>query len=315
MELSIVIPAYNEAAILHELYQRLTNEIKPLSVDYEILLVNDGSTDDTLSILRALRQLDSRVNYLSLSRNFGHQPALFAGLSAARGEVVVMMDADLQDDPTAVPILYRKLLDGYDVVYATRAKRHETVFRRLSMWLFYRIFRLTASLPFPLDAGIFSAMRRHVVDAVLAIKEDNKFIAGLRYWVGFSQIGIPFERPGRYDNQSRVGFWRLARLALNAIFGFSYRPLRIMMGIGLITFALSLAGVCWVLAKKYLLSDAIPGWSSILIAIFFLGGLQLLSTGFVGEYVLRISDNVRRRPYYILNPSQSDPYPVNRQSP
>lgn len=299
-EISVVIPIFNEEATLPELYQRLTLTLGECEYDYEIIFVNDGSYDRSLDLIREFCGSNSRVRAINLSRNFGHQEALTAGLNSANGQAVILMDGDLQDPPELLPQLIAKWEEGWDVVYTTKAKRQESLLKRLAFWGFHRIIRLTSNIEMPLDSGIFSLMDRKVVNQLRAITERNRYLPGLRVWTGFRQTSIIFDRNARYHGAPKQTLSKLFKLALDGLFSFSYAPIRLASVFGLIVSAVSFVGVLVIVVIKLFTNLAIPGWASIMIAIAFLGGVQLVTIGIVGEYIGRIYDEVKQRPIYIV---------------
>ncbi|MFQ5678328.1 MAG: glycosyltransferase family 2 protein [Gemmatimonadota bacterium] len=298
--LSIVIPIFNEERTLPELYRRLRETRRHLPGEAEILFVNDGSTDASLELLQGFRGRDETVRIVDLSRNFGHQAALSAGLEYARGQAVVLMDGDLQDAPELLPELVKRWEEGWEVVYVVREGRRENALRRLAVSTFYRVLSAVSSVPLPLDAGIFSLLDRKVVEVLRSVPERSRYLSGLRAWSGFRQIGIPIERDARYAGKPRQSARKLLRLAADALFSFSYAPLRVATAVGAVTALGSFLLGGTVVALRLFTDLAIPGWSSILATITFLGGVQLLGLGILGEYIGRIYDEVKERPLYVV---------------
>jgi dolichol-phosphate mannosyltransferase len=299
---SLIIPVYNEEATIAELYRRVSAVMDQLDAPTELIFVNDGSRDRSLYLIRELHQQDLRVCYLSLARNFGHQIAVTAGLNFVRGQVVVILDADLQDPPELIPEMIEKWQQGYHVVYAQRTqRRREGWFKRLSAYVFYRLLKNLADVEIPLDTGDFCLMDRRVVDLLNGMPEQNRYIRGLRSWVGFAQISIPFERDPRFAGEVKYTFRKSLALAINGLVSFSKVPLRLSTYLGLFAafFALIMAilVVYWRIFVPY---SPLTGLSTILVAIFFLGAVQLLSIGILGEYVGRIYEEVKHRPLYTL---------------
>jgi len=299
-KVSVVIPVFNEAGVLDELHERLAAVLGECAEDYEIIAVDDGSTDGSMDKIAELASRDARFKGVELSRNFGQQAAVSAGLSFACGDVVVLMDSDLQDPPEELPKMFAKLEEGYDVVFARRVKRKEGPGKRLAFRLFYKLLRMSAGKRIPVDAGLFSVMRRPVADQMRAFPEKNRFLPGLRAWAGFRQTGVEIERGERYDATPRVKLRGLIRLAMDAIFSFSYLPLRIMTFLGVLAAVPSFAYILVVLYYKLFTKKAELGWASILSAVLFLGALQLIAIGVVGEYVGRIYDEVKNRPVFVV---------------
>jgi len=292
IECSVVVPLCNEELNLPTLHVRLMATMRGLVMPYEIIYVDDGSTDRTAEMIRELHKQDPSVKAVFLSRNFGHQAALCAGLEAATGRAVVTIDGDLQDPPELIPALLDKWSEGYQIVYARRRKRQEGFFKQFACFLFYRVLRGLAEVPIPLDTGDFALMDRSVVDQLNALPERTRFIRGLRSWVGFKQADVLYDRDRRHDGESKYSFARLARLGLDGVFAFSEAPLKAITALGMLI--CGAAGLI-ALAKVFGLSSL--GWSAA--AMIGLAGLQLFSLGIVGEYIARIHHEVRGRPLYI----------------
>jgi dolichol-phosphate mannosyltransferase len=299
-DLSVVVPLFNEEANVAELERRLTAVLTGLALRWEVLLVNDGSLDGTHALLDALCARDSRYKALHLTRNFGHQAAVSAGLDHAEGETVAVLDADLQDPPELLGAMRARWAEGHHVVYGVRRKRKEAWLKRASYWLYYRVLRMSSSLAIPLDAGDFSLMDRRVVLALRALPERNRFVRGIRHWVGFRQVGLEYERDARHAGEVKYTLRKLVRLALDGLIAFSDAPLRLAIYLGML-FALSsfVLAVGFVVIKLTL--DVEPrGWTSTVILMLFIGGVQLLTLGIIGEYISRIYDEVKRRPVYLV---------------
>ncbi len=303
LSLSVVIPIYNEDATLPQLYRRLMSGLTECRQDlvYEILFINDGSTDGSMETLLNLRRTNPWVKIVELSRNFGHQMALSAGIDHASADAVILMDGDLQDPPELIPDLVDKWMEGFDVVYAIRTNRKEGVFKRAAFSAFYRLMQGLSTIPMPLDAGIFSLMNRNVVDVLKAIPERNRYLTGLRAWAGFRHTGVPCERGERFAGRPRQTLPRLLKLALDGIFSFSYLPLRAATLIGVTVSLLAFVIGLYALYARLFTTRAISGWASILVATTFLSGLVLLMLGIVGEYLARIYDEVKARPRYVVS--------------
>lgn len=298
---SLVLPVFNEAAILHQLTQRLVEVMEADQLTFEIVYVNDGSSDGSRELLNQLSRQDSRIVVVHLSRNFGHQPAVHAGLEHATGDVIVVMDSDLQDDPVAIPRFLSEWEKGSDVVYAQRVKRKESAAKRLLFFSFYRILNAIADSAIPADAGNFGLMDRKVVNALLQLPERERFFPGLRHWAGFRQSGIPVERAARHDDQPRVSMRGLFRLAKTAIFSFSGFPLKFFYVIAALSAAVCFGSIAFVLWHKAVTGLAVPGWTSLIITASFFGALNALGISILGEYVIRIYDQVRSRPVYLTD--------------
>lgn len=299
-ELSVVIPIYNEVENIPVLYDRLVGVLENVGNSFEIVFVDDGSRDESVKKLQELAAADERVTVLELARNFGHQVAITAGLDFTRGKAIAVMDADLQDPPEVFPEFIAKWREGYDVVYAIRERRKESWLKRTSYAAFYRLLRRVSNIEIPLDAGDFCVMDRRVVDLLKDMPERSRFVRGIRSWVGFNQVGIPFERHARHAGTSKYTVGRLMLLALDGLISFSYVPLRVITGIGLSVSLVSLVLAVFFLVKKLVYGLTPPGYASIIVSIFFLAGIQLVTLGVIGEYVGRIFEEAKRRPMYVL---------------
>ncbi len=315
---SFVIPVYNEEATIPELYRRLTKVMEQLDDAVELILVNDGSRDRTLSLLRDLHNQDDRVCYLSFARNFGHQIAVTAGLNFVRGQAIVILDADLQDPPELIPRMIDKWREGYEVVYAQRTQRHrESWFKRLTAHVFYRLLRQLADVDIPIDTGDFCLMDRRVVTILNAMPERNRYLRGLRSWLGFRQTAIPFERDPRYAGEVKYTFQKSLGLAINGLVSFSKVPLRLSTYLGLFAALVALVMAALVIYwRVFYPRSPLTGYAAIAIAIFFLGAVQLFSIGILGEYIGRIYEEVKNRPLYTLaEVAGFSSAPGDRQSP
>jgi dolichol-phosphate mannosyltransferase len=296
------VPIYNEEEVIPELYARITAIIEQLDSYSELIFINDGSRDLSLSILRELQPKDQRICYLSLARNFGHQIAVTAGLAFARGQVCIVLDADLQDPPELIPDMIKLWEQGYQVVYAQRVQRHqEKLFKRLTAHIFYRILKSLADVDIPTDTGDFCLMDRQVVDVLNKMPERNRYIRGLRSWVGFKQTAIPFDRDPRFAGNVKYTFRKSFSLALNGLVSFSKSPLRLSTYLGLIAalvaIFMALLVIYWRIQEP---KSPVTGYTIIASAIFFLGAVQLFCIGILGEYIGRIYDEVKCRPLYTL---------------
>ena len=299
---SLVIPIYNEEKNIAELYRRLRAVMDKLG-DVELILVNDGSRDRSLLLLRELHRQDRRICYLSLSRNFGHQIALTAGLNFVRGQVIVVLDGDLQDPPELIPHLIEKWQQGYQVVYAQRSRRHrENWFKRLCAYCFYRLLQRLAEVEIPLDTGDFCLMDRQVVDVLNQMPERNRYLRGLRSWIGWKQTSISYERDPRFAGEVKYTFAKSLSLAANGLVSFSRLPLRLSTYVGLFAAVVAVLMAILVLYWRIVAPDSpLTGFATIMIAIFFLGAVQLVSIGILGEYIGRIYEEVKGRPLYVLS--------------
>jgi dolichol-phosphate mannosyltransferase len=300
MEVSVVVPLYNEEENIAELYRRLSRVLRALGTSYEILFVDDGSRDATPALLDALCEDDAHLVALHLSRNFGHQAAVGAGLDHARGRAVLVMDGDLQDPPEVIPQFVRLWRAGHDVVYAVRRHRKEGLLKRLGYFSFYRILNAISDLDIPLDSGDFCLMDRKVVDALVGLPERMRFIRGLRTYVGFRQVGLDYERAAREKGRPKYSFRALVGLAIDGLVSFSGYPLRLVTYLGLTTAILSVLLMAGVFAIALATRSAPHGWASTLIVVLFMGSVQLLSLGIIGEYIRLIFLEAKERPPYLV---------------
>jgi dolichol-phosphate mannosyltransferase len=299
---SIAIPVYNEEQVLDELYRRLKAVLDDTpGGPHEIVFVDDGSRDGSLEMLAAIAHADPRVRVVALSRNFGHQAAIAAALDHATGDVVVVMDADLQDTPETIGRFLEKFHEGYDVVYAVRHSRKESWLMRTCYASFYRIIKSLADIDLPLGAGDFALLSRRVVDHLRRSEERHRYLRGLRTWVGYRQIGIPVERAARAAGESKYTLGKLIALAFDGIFSFSTAPLRAATVLGAATVAGSLAFAAFTLYAKLVHGRSPEGFAALVVGITFLSGVQLLFLGVIGEYVGRVYEEVKRRPHYLVD--------------
>ena len=301
--LSLVVPFYNEEEGIDSFYRAIVPILEGIpGTDFEVVCVDDGSRDRTLDLLLDLSRKDPRFRVVELSRNFGKEAALTAGIDAAEGEAVVPIDADLQDPPEVIPDLVARWREGYQVVYAVRAKREgETFFKKATASLFYRLIRRITSVDIPVDTGDFRLMDRQVVDALGTIREKHRFVRGLVSWVGFRQIGVPYVRHERLAGETKYPLKKMLKFAFDGITSFSFLPLQMATYLGFAVSGVSFLVICWVLFEKLLGRQPLePGWASVMTAVLFLGGVQLITIGLIGEYVGRIYDEVKERPLYIL---------------
>ncbi len=298
---SVAIPIFNEEEGIEELLRRTSAVLDALpGGPHEMVLVDDGSADKSLELLEEAARRDARIVVVSLSRNFGHQQAICAGLDTARGDVVVVMDGDLQDAPEAIPRFLEAHARGFDVVYARRVRRKEGVLLRLCYFLFYRLLASFSSVQVPLDAGDFSLMSRRVVDALKATPERLRFVRGLRSWVGFRQLGIDVEREERHAGSPKYGPIKLLKLAFDGIFAFSMVPLRAATVLGGLAILASSLFALYALYKRLVLDQSPEGFTALLLAVVFLAGVQLLFLGLIGEYVGRVYEEAKGRPVYVV---------------
>jgi dolichol-phosphate mannosyltransferase len=298
---SIVGPVYNEEALLEEFCRRMIAVLESLGEPFELVLVNDGSRDRSPEILRRMHALDARVKVLNFSRNFGMQAALTAGLDYAAGQAIIVMDTDLQDPPEVVPQLIERWREGYQLVYAQRAERAgESWFKKFTASAFYRLITRITSVEIPVDTGEFRLMDRQVVDAIKSMREYNRFMRGLSVWVGYKQTGIVYERDARKAGETKFTIRKMVRLALDGITTFSYLPLQLATYLGFFVALLSLVFLVAVFFLRLFMPDFFYGQATTLVSVLFLGSVQLIFLGIIGEYLGRIYDEVKRRPLYIL---------------
>ena len=313
--ISVVVPCFNEEQSIPVLYRELDQVFATRAdVDCRFVFVDDGSIDRTAEILEGLAGGDPRVTVVTLSRNFGHQHAIGAGLAQAPGDAVIVCDADLQDPPELMAQMVDRWRAGADVVYAVRASRQGSPLKRVAYRLFYRVLNSVSELDIPADCGDFSLMDRKVVDAIVALPERNRFVRGLRAWVGFVQTPLTYRRPDRQLGKTKYSFARLLRFAFDGIFDFSTKPLTFIFIIGLVASVLSLAGFVFFLAHRIIgfkifghTPEEVPGITSVVLALFFFGGVQLLATGVLGEYIGRIYREVKHRPSFIVKSISGSP--------
>jgi glycosyltransferase involved in cell wall biosynthesis len=298
--LSVVIPIFNEEETLQALFERLTAALDPLEDAFEVIFVNDGSRDASERMLREFQARDPRFKSVHFSRNFGHQTAITCGLDHARGRAVVAMDGDLQDPPEVLPDLLARWREGYDVVYAVRQKRKEGPFKRTAYKVFYWLLRRVSYLDIPLDSGDFSLIDHRVVDILKSMPERNRFVRGLRTWAGFRQIGYEYAREARFAGESKYSLGKLMKLAFDGLVSYSYVPLRLVSNVGLLVSATALGYMGYLLLSRLFGGTPIAGWTSTVVIVLFLGGVQLLSLGVIGEYVGRIFEEVKQRPHYVV---------------
>jgi len=307
--ISIVIPIYNEEENLQNLYTRLTNAAPSWKEDYEIVLIDDGSHDSSLTMMRVMVEKDSHVRIIKLSRNFGHQPAISAGIQEAKGDAIIIMDGDLQDPPEELYRFLDKWREGYDVVYAVRTKRKEGFFKKLAYSSFYRLMAAISDIEIPLDSGDFCVMDRKVVNVLVHdMPEQIRFIRGMRAYAGFKQIGVTYERAERAAGEVKYTFKKLVQLALDGLFGFSSFPLRLSTYLGIsIAIPSLIIGVFFLVHRLFGFKvfghtpEETPGLASLAVGMFFLGGVMLTMLGIIGEYISRIYIEVKKRPFFVID--------------
>ena len=300
-KVSAVVACYRDAPAIPQMYDRLTETFKRIGTDYEIVFVNDASPDDAREVLAALAERDPRVVVVNHTRNFGSQSAFTSGMEIATGDAVVLLDGDLQDPPELIEKLYARWREGYDVVYGVRERRVTTLPMQLAYKLFYRLFRSLSYVSMPVDAGDFSLLDRRVVEALNALPESNRFLRGLRAWVGFRQVGVPYVRPARPYGETTNSLRRNIGWARKAIVSFSYAPLNLIAWLAFITVGLSLVAAIVQIVLRLVDPDLAPrGITTLLLVVLFLGGIQLICLSIVGSYLAHIYEEVKRRPAYIV---------------
>lgn len=300
-KLSAVIACYRDAPAVPIMYNRLSAVFKKIGVDYEIIFVNDNSPDNAREVLAELAERDKKVVVINHTRNFGSQSAFTSGMHIASGDAVILLDGDLQDPPELIEPFFQKWQEGYDVVYGVRVKRKATMFLQIAYKAFYRLFRAAAYVPIPLDAGDFSLLDRRVVNALNSLPESNRFLRGLRTWVGFRQTGVSYVRPERMFGRTTNSLMKNLGWARKAILSFSYAPLELITFLAFITVGLSLLGIVFQIGLRFLAPQLVPsGFSTLIILILFIGGIQLMCLSIIGSYLAHIYDEVKRRPPFII---------------
>ncbi|WP_028777234.1 glycosyltransferase family 2 protein [Shimazuella kribbensis] len=309
---SVIIPVFNEEAVVQETYYRLTQVMKSVNESYELLFVNDGSKDRTAEIVESLLLTDQCVKLLDFSRNFGHQIAITAGMDHACGDAIIIIDADLQDPPELIPQMIEKWQKGYEVVYAKRAKRKgETFFKKWTASLFYRTLAALTEGSIPLDTGDFRLMDRAVVQALSSIREKNRFVRGLVSWVGYRQTAIEYVREERFAGKTKYPLKKMLRFSIDGITSFSYKPLKLATYLGFIISFISFTYLIISLLQKLFFAGTVAGWASLIACVLLLNGMTLMLLGVLGEYVGRIYDETKNRPLYILRDKQKAEHPTS----
>jgi polyisoprenyl-phosphate glycosyltransferase len=299
--LSIVIPSYNEQEVLPEFHSRLRLVLDGLGGHVQVVYVNDGSTDDTEKVLSLLREQDSRVEVVDLSRNFGKEIAMTAGLDHAHGDAVIIIDSDLQDPPELIPELLKHYHDGYDVVYAQRVSRAgDGALKKSTAYLFYRLIQTATRVKIPADTGDFRLLSRRAVEALNKLREQHRFMKGLYSWIGFPQKAVPYHRESRKGGQTKWNYWKLWNFALEGFTSFTIGPLKVATYLGLSTAAAAFLYALWVIYKTLARGDPVAGYPSLMVVILFLGGIQLMTIGVLGEYLGRTFDETKQRPLYFV---------------
>ena len=299
--ISIVVPMYFEEEVAQECYNRITAVMNSNHYNYELVFVNDGSTDRTLEILEQLAMNDNRMKVISFARNFGHQIAVTAGIDYAKGDAIVIIDADLQDPPEVIPELVNKWLEGFDVVYAKRKKRKgETLFKLLTAKYFYKFLNYMSDIDIPKDTGDFRLIDRKVAAVFRKMTEKNRFVRGMFSWIGFTQTYIEYERDERFAGETKYPFKKMIKFASDGIIAFSSKPLKLVMTLGSASVLVSIIVLLYSILTRLFGHEVQPGWASIMVAITFFSGIQLLGLGIVGQYIARIYDESKNRPIYIV---------------
>jgi dolichol-phosphate mannosyltransferase len=298
--ISIIIPIYNEENIIKYLIQRLQSTVDRLDFNFEFIFVNDGSSDNSLELLTDLMKTDKRIKIVDLSRNFGQQMALTAGIDYAKGDAVILMDSDMEDKPEDIAKFLEKWREGYEVVYAIRKERKVSFLKKICFGIFHVLNKMLSEVPME-PAGIFGLINRRAVEKLKNLKEQARFIPGLRSWVGFRQVGIELERGERYDQKPRVNFGKLVILALNSYFSFSKKPLMLASLLGIFLSFLSFSAAILIIIFRFAMKFKVPGWASMVVIILFIASMQFICIGIIGEYIGRIFDEVKRRPLYIVD--------------
>jgi len=301
VELSVVAPVLNEEGSVRDLHRRLTATLETLG-SFEIVIVDDGSTDGTWELLRSMAAEDARLRLVRLSRNFGHQVAMTAGLDAARGEAIVLMDGDLQDPPEVIPELVARWRDGFEVVYAIRSARPgETRFKLWTARLFYKLIGRMSPVAMPADAGDFRLLARPAADALRRMPEQARFLRGMSSWIGFRQTGVPYERDARHAGETKYPTRKMVRFAVDAITSFSTTPLKLVGGVGFTLVVFFVGYLAYTIYRRFFTDATVPGWTTVIVLLLLIGGAQLVALGVIGQYIARIYDESKRRPLYVVS--------------
>lgn len=309
--ISIIAPIFNESGNIPELYRRISETMNSSGDEWELLFIDDGSNDGSTDIIRRLAMDDTHVRPVIFARNFGHQIAVTAGLDYSRGDAVIIIDSDLQDPPEVIPDLIAKWREGFEVVYAVRAEREgETWFKLLTAKLFYRLIYKITDVDLPLDTGDFRLVDRKVVNVLNQMREHHRFLRGMSVWVGFRQVGVPYKRAARYAGETKYPFRKMIRFASDAITSFSYFPLQLATYIGFLSAGISILAIPLVIILRLTGSQAFIGQATTLISVLFLGGVQLISLGILGEYIGRLFQEAKGRPLYIVREAPDDTTPT-----
>lgn len=304
LDLSIIIPIYNEATNIQLLYDRLKTVVSALQISTEYIFINDGSKDESILLIKALAAKNENVKYIDFSRNFGHQLAVTAGLEKSKGKAVVIIDADLQDPPELIIDLYKKYKEGYEVVYAKRKSREgESFAKKFTARSFYRILKKITTIDIPVDTGDFRIIDRKIVDLLKQMPEQHKFLRGQISWVGFNQTFVEYDRQERHGGKTGYTYKKMIRFALDGITSFSNFPLKFVTFTGFFVSSVAFLIMLYALYSRFILKQFALGWTSLMLSVLFIGGIQLIGIGIIGEYISRIGDNIRNRPLYIIKDS------------
>ncbi|MDB4538893.1 glycosyltransferase family 2 protein [bacterium] len=304
MDISVIIPVYNEEKNIQNLYHRLSKVLHGLGVSYELIFVNDGSKDASIGLIKVLSKKYESVKYIDFSRNFGHQIAVTAGLDKTSGDAVVIIDADLQDPPELIIEMYQKRLEGFEVIYAKRKNRRgENFLKLLTASVFYRLLAKMTSISIPVDTGDFRMIDNKIVEVLREMPEKNKYLRGQISWIGFNQTFVEYERQERQAGATGYTYRKMLHFALDGITAFSDVPLKIVTYFGFIVSVIAFFVAIYALLAKFVWENSVPGWTSLMIAILFIGGIQMIAIGIIGEYLSRMNHNIRNRPLYIIRES------------
>ncbi len=315
MKISAIIPSYNEQENVGLMYERMSKVLSKISDDYEIIYVNDCSRDETLLRIKALAEKDNHVKYVSFSRNFGHQIAVSAGLDVCQGDAVVIIDGDLQDPPELIEQMYERYKEGYKVVYARRTSRDgETWFKKFTAKMFYRILASMTSIDIPVDVGDFRLIDKVIVQHLRNMPEKSKYIRGQISWIGYKQTFVDYHRDARIYGRTNYPLKKMLRFALDGITAFSDKPLKIASGLGIFSAIVSLLALVYALVSHFCFNNTITGWTSLILSVLFIGGVQLITIGIIGEYIARINNDVRNRPLYIVEESNTEAQPKEEEN-
>lgn len=304
MDISVIIPIYNEEGNIPLLHERLTKVMQGIGVEYELVFVNDGSVDKSMELIMQLNEKDSNIKYIDLSRNFGHQIAVSAAIDKVQGEAVVIIDADLQDPPELIKEMYAKMKEGFEVVYAKRKKRAgESFFKLLTAKVFYRLMSKITNFEIPVDTGDFRIMHRKIVEILRIMPEKSKYLRGQIAWMGFNQTYVEYDRGARHKGETGYPFKKMLSFAIDGITSFSNFPLKLITYFGFIASFIAFIVIIYALYSWYFLDSTNSGWTSTMVSILFIGGVQMIAIGVIGEYLSRMNNNVKNRPLYIIKDS------------